>query len=1427
MRGPGEQVALLETVLDQAPAAIYVSALDSCELLYANCLAREIFVRRPDSRNSTCYYAAGYDTPCPFCQKDKLSRSEFFVREFTNADTGQVFRLRGKIIDWDGRAAHVEYIENLHDGDSRQLEKELTAANEKMQAIVNAIPGGVAVYKISDIVETVYFSDGVPELSGYTVEEYRELVKQDAIKMTYSEDTALVEEKIREVVRSRGTVSLEFRKRHRDGHIVWVRAQAKWIGEEENCPLLHCVFHNISDLKEARLEMDHLVNSIPGGIASYRVEDGRFIPTYYSDGVMALTGHTREEYDEIVGKNALDIIYELDLERVLNAAKKALVTGEVLDISYRMRNREGNLVWIHLNGRRMGPLSDSMRFYAVFTGMSAETRLFQSIADTTADSIYVIDKSNFDLLYINESKKGPVRDRNCVGQKCYTVLQGKTKPCSFCTLNSHEPDGVEHVMQVDGSKRFFQTRFKETDWNGIPAYVKYVRDVTEEVMTRKQKERLEQYFQTVLKYLPSGIAVVRYQKGGKMTTEFLSEGFAEMTGMSLDEAMELYQENAMKGVHPDDQARVQKEMDDYVRGGAGRCEIEYRLRAGKSGYIWVRNSLTMIHSEDGESRVYAVYHDLTKERREREEMREQYSDLILQHYRTPGPNALIVGHCNVTREFILDIIDYTDSDLLKQFGTVRDEFFAGMAGLLPDPGERQTFLENFLSEPLRRVFAEGKTEVLQECFVKLPHESQGRYVQVKVDMVAAPDNQDTIGILTVIDITQEMISRKILHQLSVTGYDFVIDLDLLKDRFTVLSCDEKASCLPPCQGKHSEWMESMIQTRIVPKDRMRYRNLLKTDYIIENLKEKESYTFSFSIIDDQGEIWAKNLTVVSIDLRLGRICLARTDITDSIREQQGLLRMVAHTFELAGFVNLGNGSLTMHTRETVLENLPAYFMEDYESSMDAFVEKHGAKEALGGVQDQFRLSTMVERLGERPDGYDFLFLYHSEEENRYKQITVLWGDENHRTICLVRADVTDMLAEERESKKQLENALALAREANRAKSDFLSSMSHDIRTPMNAIIGMTALATAHLGERERVEDYLKKISVSSRHLLSLINDVLDMSKIERSKITLGRMQINLSELMDQILAMMAPQAREAGLCLKTGMEGLRHKNFYGDSLRISQILINLLSNAVKFTPESGEVEFLVEEIAPAGGPNRVRYRFTVRDTGIGMPESFVAHLFEPFSRSRAADRIEGTGLGLSITRGLVELMDGTISVESQEGKGSAFQVELEFEEAVDNAENGGFAAAAEPSGQSEGNDLTGFCFLVAEDNALNAEILCELLSMSGAQTVLVTDGAQAVETFRRAKPGTYDAVLMDIQMPEMNGYEATRMIRETDRPDAAAVPVIAMTANAFAEDIQTALEAGMTAHVAKPIDVNVLWATLKKVLGQPEQPGGGETGKNG
>lgn len=823
------------------------------------------------------------------------------------------------------------------------------------------------------------------------------------------------------------------------------------------------------------------------------------------------------------------------------------------------------------------------------------------------------------------------------------------------------------------------------------------------------------------------------------------------------------------------------------------------------------NVLSLIESKGGERRIYSVYQDMTKQLEEQSRLRQQYQDLIMQHYRVQEPNTLVLGHCNITQNLILEIIDHTDSDLLETFGAVREEFFTGISSLIVEEEERSAFLKMYLNKPALEAFERKETEQKLSCFVKLPKEERGRYVQIVVNLVATPDSGDVTGILTITDITEKTIRERILHRLSAAGYDFIVDVDLTEDTYTVLMSNDEDGLSPKNKGSHSQWIAYMMEKRVVPSDRQRYIEGLAPEHMLERLKKRGTYTFAFSVYDDCGNIRTKNITVSAADLRLGRVCLSRADITDSVREQQGLLHVIAYTFELAGFVNIENHNLTLYSRKTVLANLPPYFVEDYTEAIQRFVGKYGADTNLSNAREEFQIDTMIRCLRKKPQGYDFLFSYKNGEE-RYKQINVMWGDVNHKTICLVRADVTDMLAAERQTKKTLENALALAEEASRAKSEFMSAMSHDIRTPMNAIMGMTTLAQANLGDREKVEGYLRTIELSSRHLLSLINDILDMSKIERSQISLNRMRISIRKLIEQISAIMEPQAREAGLEFTVDCGEIEHTWFYGDGLRINQILINILSNAVKYTPEGGSVEFKVEEIPSLKDSDGIRYRFIVSDTGVGMSEEFLAHVFEPFMRSKSSSLVEGTGLGLSITKGLVELMGGQISVESTVHQGTRFQVELEVEGLKQWEENPRETDTGRSHDAADKAIFEGRLFLVAEDNAINAEILCELLAMYGAKAVVKRDGFQAVQEFASKPAGIYDAVMMDIQMPVMNGYEAARSIRKMERPDAAGIPIIAMTANVFAEDVREAAAAGMNGHIAKPIDIEVMKQTLWKVL---------------
>lgn len=390
-----------------------------------------------------------------------------------------------------------------------------------------------------------------------------------------------------------------------------------------------------------------------------------------------------------------------------------------------------------------------------------------------------------------------------------------------------------------------------------------------------------------------------------------------------------------------------------------------------------------------------------------------------------------------------------------------------------------------------------------------------------------------------------------------------------------------------------------------------------------------------------------------------------------------------------------------------------------------------------------------------------------------------------------------------EIKKSAEEAKA----ANTAKTGFLSRMSHDIRTPLNGIIGLLKIDEKHPDDRELVDKNRRKMLVAANHLLALINDVLQMSKLESGEMTLAHEIINLNELSEDILVIIEQRAAEEGVNVEydDDSEKLVYPQVYGSPLHIRQLFLNVYGNCIKYNRVGGKVKTEFECLGMKDGI--VTYRWIISDTGIGMSQEFLKHIFEPFAQEHIDARsvYTGTGLGMSIVKALVEKMNGTIEVESREGEGSTFRITLPFEVAEE--------IKKEKNNSEDVPSIRGMHLLLAEDNELNAEIAKMLLEDEGAKIVVVKDGLQVIREFKEKEPGTYDAILMDVMMPKIDGITATRKIRDLDRKDAKEIPIIAMTANAFEEDARKCIAAGMNAHLAKPLQMDRVIRTIEECVG--------------
>ena len=471
------------------------------------------------------------------------------------------------------------------------------------------------------------------------------------------------------------------------------------------------------------------------------------------------------------------------------------------------------------------------------------------------------------------------------------------------------------------------------------------------------------------------------------------------------------------------------------------------------------------------------------------------------------------------------------------------------------------------------------------------------------------------------------------------------------------------------------------------------------------------------------------------------------------------------------------------------------FVDRVIDKMDRYMQEHKDESKVGVQVEELKLD-YAKAIGDK----DAMLTALEKKNYYYEQIVT--SLEEHRV-----ASMDEYL----ETHRHLQQAVHNERMANRAKTQFLANMSHDLRTPMNAIVGFTSLMESSMEDPKKLREYLSKIQFSSDYMLGMINDLLDMNRIENGEVHLSRVPVSLTEQIKQVENIIRIQTEKKNQHLEFKIEKIWHDHLLADDVRLRQVMLNILTNAVKYTPECGNIEFYVEE-CNCDKKDRAKFLFKIDDTGIGMEQELIDHIFDPFMRGRESviNKIQGTGLGLSIVKNIVDMMGGNVSIGSIPKEGTSVMVTLEFD--IDR-EHERKTALSKADGH---NILKGMNFLCAEDNELNAEILEALLQTAGASGTIYPDGQQLVDAFEKMlqneNDGHFDAILMDIQMPNMNGYEAARRIRAGSSRLGKNIPIIAMTANAFAEDIDNSLKAGMDAHISKPISMDILGRTMQKFI---------------
>jgi len=766
----------------------------------------------------------------------------------------------------------------------------------------------------------------------------------------------------------------------------------------------------------------------------------------------------------------------------------------------------------------------------------------------------------------------------------------------------------------------------------------------------------------------------------------------------------------------------------------------------------------------------------------------------------------------------------------QMLGMTEDEVLGRKeSGDLNDGRTEQGLLEAIPKEDLPVVFGyfmslcEGDGKVAESVFrLKTPKEPTGQYFSCLSRTVKQKDGTYRVySIYT--DATRQMERQaefdRIMQELLITNpnsrcaYHLNLTQNLCSDchgatEFTQHILDAQTA---------DELLEK-VGAIVIDRDKREY---FQTDCTRERLIERfEAGESKFSMIyrrktDGRKYLWVQTFFQLMRNPQTSDVeMIAYTvDVDLQVREEELTAQLSEKEFYAYGTVDVETHRVDHYYLEAPAAGISQGMT--VEGGMGNMLDRIATEEQKEDFAKHTDVDYIVGELKTKP-----VYSYQFTLDGRRMQVNYRYLDGMNDYLSFIIRDVTDAVAREEENARILQGALDAAEAANMAKSDFLSRMSHDIRTPLNAIIGFSNLMIQNAEDPERVRDEAGKILASGDHLLGLINDVLDMSKIESGKAQLNNQPIRLSESMRTIEGIIRPQMEEKNQKFTMDTSGVKRDRFIADSQRMRQILINILSNATKYTQEGGEISMTADEYGERSDQYDV-IRFRIADNGRGMSEEYLQHVFEPFSRERAgaSENIQGTGLGMAITKNLVRMMGGTIEVQSEVGRGSVFTVYLPLKE-----DEEGEREDAEGGNRNEveAADITGMKFLAAEDNELNAEILTEVLKLNGAEVDVNGNGRLVSEAFRAAEPGKYDLILMDIQMPEMDGNEAARVIRamakdeslsEEKRAEAENIPIIAMTANAFVEDVQRALNAGMNAHVAKPLDMELLKKTIAELAG--------------
>lgn len=1285
------------------------------------------------------------------------------------------------------------------------------AAIDGYTKLFDQAPCGIGLFSSSMGQRAVYLNKTYYELIGYSREEYEKISGDPVSALIYPEDLPLVQRLFDGPGKA---AEAEYRIVTKSGRLMWIKLNISSVTADDE-PYIFASFVDISKEKELSDQLELVAGNVEYSISILRVEGNeRFYLEYANDTFEKLTGYASEQFASDAVGYAMRAVGNDVFDNIRPCIEKALETGQPQVAEYPFKRKDGRTIWLRRQFSVIAlPEPGSYRLLSVTGDITqrhnAEETLKNIISYIPAGIIvYRVDGKNITVEEANPSVCA------IMGIERETVL-GYTRDTLFDHVH---PDDLINVRRaadrlsapgnsVHYEYRCYNSLKKAYIWlsadgrsieiqdGAVNVYISYV-DMTPQKTAEEEIVLRDDALRIADKSLCAGTIINRL--GMHKPLLYISDNFENFLGYTKAEFLQMYEDQYVRVIHPEDYARVIELNNKHAAERTPAYEMQFRFVRKDGSVFWALEKGTFIEKFRGEPAFLSVFIDISEQKRSEQALFErnamfdillENSNLSLWTYDIAGKTAKLISSKKHERPISYDCTPNFPESVIAT-GYVKKDSIPTVRALLArvDAGEP------VVSDDVWYAPKNGDPWCDRVTYVNIRNDEGEiiRTVSIAEDVTEHRLAQQQFE--EELKYQQNLQSENLLAKVRCNLTKNVIERYIASDEISIWHDN-----MPYDKG-----VETLSLTGYTVIERDRLLHLFNAQRVTKAFEQGQSfYSIDYRRTGRDGRVrWMNSSVKTYRDMQTGDIksFMYTTDISKEHMLQDIIDEVTKIDYDYIGYIDALNDKYVLFSSGDKNAPLPPA-SQAYAEGIATYTARYVPEEDAADVLEMMSMERVLAELEKKTVYVVPVKVRGFGGEIHQKQLKYFYLNRENKQVIITRTDITDVICEQQRQQELLRTALVQAELASNAKSDFLSKMSHEIRTPMNAIIGMNTIAAQNINDQEAVGDCISKVGISARYLLTLINDILDMSRIESGKLTLRNEEIPFEEFINGINTVIYEQAAEKSISYDSIITGFVAQTYLGDAMKLQQVLINLLGNAIKFTPPGGKVQLIISQERTEG--KTAHMRFTVNDTGCGISEEFQKQMFEPFEQEQngATSQYGGTGLGLAISKNLVQLMRGSISTSSIVGVGTEFTVNIPLGIVQD--KYGAEHCCQVPFAKMKA--------LVVDDEILICEQVKATLCEIGLKAEWVTSGYQAVELVKEKwKSGKYfDIILVDWKMPDMDGIETARQVRHIVGPD---VTIIIITAYEWAGIEKEAREAGVNMLITKPLFKTSLISTFERIF---------------